>query len=248
MKKNNSKGILSGILGTILVILGVVAYAIVSSLICGALIKAKFGGEIACAILTLTPVGLGVAFVLYEAAFIMWQYKLSKESSKNGDEGEKAAKLFRLVLVGAICLSLLFALVSANVYTRLGEDSISKVVFVSTKEYRWDERCDVLRYTFSCDENGGLTFNVTMKDGEVVEILGAQTSLSDGFKEKYATDRVNLLQYVAELSEQFDSCEFIIDKKVVGAEFMEKYYKTEGSEIWAQIERIIASEVGQPTE
>lgn len=231
-----------------LVILGVVAYAIISSLISGVLIRSRFGSEVSCAVLSLTTVGLGVAFILYEIAFIMWQVKLSKESSKNGDEGGKMAKLFRLILVAAICLSLLFALVSANTFTRLDEDSISTVCFVTTKEYRWDSHNDVLRYTFACDANGGLTYSVMMKDGKVIDILGAQTSLSDSFREKYDTGRVNLLKYVADISEQFDESEFIIEKKIIGAEFMEKFYKTEGSEIWAQIERIITSEVvSEPT-
>lgn len=169
----------------------------------------------------------------------MWQVKLSKESSRSGDEGGKTARLFRIVLVAAICLSLLFALISANTYTKLGENSISKVCFVTQKEYKWNERNDVLRYTFACDASGGLTYSITMKDGNVIDIFGTQTSLSDSFKEKYETDRVNLLKYAADLSEQFDNCDFIIEKKVIGTEYMEKFYKAEGSEIWVQIERII---------
>ena len=248
MNKKKRNGLLSGILGTVYVILGVVAYAVVSSLLCGVLIRAKFGGEAACAILGLSTTGLGVAFVLYEAAFIMWQVKLSKESSRDGDVGGRAAKIFRIILVAAICLSLLFALISANTYTKLGEESISKVCFVTQKEYKWNERNDVLRYTFACDSSGGLTFSVTMKDGNVISILGVQTSISDSFREKYETEKVNLLKYVADISDQFDNCDFIIEKKIIGQEYMEQYYKTDGSDIWAQIERIIASEVGQPTE
>ena len=80
-----------------------------------------------------------------------------------------------------------------------------------------------------------------MKDGNVISILGVQTTISDSFREKYETEQVNLLKSVADISDQFDNCDFIIEKKIIGQEYMEQYYKTDGSDIWAQIERIIDS-------
>lgn len=243
MNKNNNKGCFSGILGTLLVILGVVVYAVFASFVSKLFIASRFGEDAACALLTLSLTGMGVAFVLYEVIFIMWQIKLSKITAQRDGDGRKFNTIFRIVTVVCICLSLLFSVISANTFVECREDSISKVCFVTTKEYRWDDRCDVLRYTFSCDANGGLTYNITMKDGEVVALLGTVSSVSNSFKEKYETDTMNFLKYAAELSEQFDRSDFIIEKKIIGAEYMKKFYKIEGSELWACIERIISDPV-----
>ncbi len=247
--KPKRNGFLSAILGTVYVVLGVVGYVIFSSLLNRLFIGARFGDETACAIMTLSITGIVVAFILYEAIFITWQIKLTKEASKEGDVGGGMKKLLRIVYIACISLSLLFAVISSNTFTELREDSISKVCFVTTKQYRWDEeRNDVLRYSFSCDESGNLTFNVTMKDGEVVEVLGGVTSISDSFREKYSADKVSLLKYAADLSEQLDNNEFnyIIDKKINSTtiENARKNYKgvEEKALIWEQIERIIGSE------
>ncbi len=237
----------SGILGTLLVLLGVVIHTVISSLISKAFIHSRFGDDTACAVLTLTVTNIVVAFVLYEAIFIVWQVRASQKASDKGNvslsEKKTMDKIVLIVLIACIVLSLLFAVINANTFTCLREDSISTVFFTTTKEYRWDERCDVLRYSFACDEGGGITFKVTMKDGEAFDLLGGVTSLSDSFKEKYSTDKVNLLSYVADLSEQFDNSEYIIEKSITSSsiENAKKYYegKEENVLIWEQIQRII---------
>ncbi|MBE6685283.1 MAG: hypothetical protein E7592_06500 [Ruminococcaceae bacterium] len=242
MNKKNNKGCASGILGTLCVILGVVAYAIVSSLLNRLFIGIKFGSDIACALLPMTLTGISIAFVLYEVIFVVWQVKLSQISSQKGDGNNKISKIFKFVTIGCISASLLFAIFSANTYTELREDSISKVCFVTTKEYKWNEKNDVMRYSFACDEEGGLTFKITMKDGEVINLLGSVSSLSDSFKEKFNTDKVSLLSYAAHLSEQFDNSGFIIEKNVSEASIKnaESFYKEKYPEIWKQIEIIIS--------
>ena len=241
MNKKNNKGCASGILGTLFVILGVAAYAILSSLLNRLFIGSRFGDGVACALLPLSLTGITVAFALYEVIFIVWQVKLSQIASQNGDGG-KIVKIFKIVTVACISASLLFAIFSANTYTELREDSISKVCFVTTREYEWADKSDVMRYSFTCDEEGGLTFKITMKDGEVIDLFGSVTSLSDSFKEKFNTDKVNLLAYAAHLSEQFDNSGFIIEKNVSEASVKnaESYYKEKYPEIWEQIEIIIA--------
>ncbi|MBR4032132.1 MAG: hypothetical protein IKJ07_05280 [Clostridia bacterium] len=241
MNKKNNKGCASGILGTLGVVLGVAVYAIISSLLNRLFVGIRFGDGVACALLPMTLTGLTIAFVLYEVIFIVWQVKLSQIASKNGDSS-KIDKIFKFVTVGCISASLLFSIFAANTYTELREDSISKVCFVTTKEYKWNEKNDVMRYSFACDEEGGLTFKITMKDGEVIELLGSVTSLSDSFKEKFSTDKVNLLAYAAHLSEQFDNSGFIIEKNVSEASIKnaESVYKEKHPEIWEQIEIIIS--------
>lgn len=240
MNKKNNKGCTSGILGTLCVVLGVAAYAIISSLLNRLFIGIRFGEDVVCALLPLSLTGITVAFVLYEIIFVVWQVKLSQIASQNGDSS-KIGKIFKVVTVACISASMLFAVFGANTYTELREDSISKVCFVTTKEYKWEDKNDVMRYSFACEEDGGLTFKITMKDGEVIDIFGSVTSLSDSFKEKFNTDKVNLLAYAAHLSEQFDNSGFIIEKNVTKAsiENAESFYKEDFPEIWEQIERII---------
>lgn len=239
MNKKNNKGCFSGVIGTIFVMLGVGAYAVISSLFNRAFVGEAFGNEIACGLMTKWLTGVGIAFILYEAIFILWEFDLLKKTKGNFDE-KKGKRILLAVALICISASLLVGVVFANTYIECREDSISKVCFAPTKEYRWDTRCDVLRYSLSCDQNGSLTFNITMKDGEVVELLGNVTSVSESFNNKYGTDKVNLLSYAAYLSEEFEASEFIIEKSISGKEYMEKFYNnSERAEIWACIERIL---------
>ena len=239
MNKNNNKGCISGVIGTVFVVLGVAAYAIISSLFNRIFVGKAFGNTVACGLMTNWLIGVGIAFILYEAIFILWEFDLIKKT-KNTFDDKKSKKILLIIALICICASLLVGVFCANTYIDCREDSISKVCFAPTKEYRWDTRCDVLRYALVCDANGSLTFNVTMKDGEVIELLGNVTSVSSSFGEKYNTGVVNLLSYAATLSEQFDNSGFIIEKTVSGKEYMEKFYNnSERAEIWVCIERIL---------
>ena len=215
--KKNNRGCFSGILGTLLVIVGVVAYAFMSSALNRAILGSKFGDGVAAAILPLSVVGLTVAFILYEIIFIMWQIKLGKPNDA------KTAKIFRLVAVGCICLSLLFAVVSSNTYTEMREDSIKKVCFVDTAEYRWDgERCDVSGYVLSCNSDGLVTYTVVMKDGERIELFGQVNSCSAAFIDKYG----DMYAYAAYLTESFEKSPFIIEGSAEGEEYLDAFYES----------------------
>ncbi len=237
--KNKNKGCVSGILGTLLVFAGVAAFAVLNSLLGRLFTSLRYGDEAVCTIFTFSMTAIGIAFFLYEIIFIMWQIKLTVTASGDQENAQRMSKAFKIVLPVCIALSLLVAVFSANTYTELKEDSISKVCFVKTEEYRWDEtRNDVSRYVFSCDENASLTFNIIMKDGEVISLVGGVNSLTDSFKEKYDTSNANLLAYAADLTEKFGSSGYLIDKKLEGAEHMEKY-KDNNPSAWIYIEKII---------
>ena len=237
----------AGILGTLLVLVGVVLHALISTFIYRVFISARFGDEVACALLTLTYTGFAVSFVLYEVIFIVWQVRTSQrvtDKSSCIDGGKKPLdKIVLWVMIGCILLSLIFSVFAANTFTELREDSISKVCFVATKEYRWDNRCDVLRYTLTCDQSGALNFSITMKDGEVIELLGTSYSHSDTFAEMYRTSEVDLLSYIADLTDAFDSSDYIIERSVnsVTIENAKTIYSNDENRalIWEQIQRII---------
>lgn len=228
----------SGILGTLLVLFGMVVYAVVSSLINGVFARARFADTAACALFPLTATSLIVAFVLYEAAFIVWQLKLAKTASDDGDSDGKLKKLSRLVLVLAIALSLLFSVFCANTYTQCGEKSIEKVCFVTTKEYRWDGRCDVLCYNLTCGEDGNATFTVLMKDGEVIDLFGTTNSVSDTFKERFDSSTVGLWSYAAYLAEEFENSGFLIEGRISGEGNLE-LIKEKSPEAYPYIKSII---------
>ena len=240
LNKNKNKGCFSGIIGTVFVVLGVATYAVISSLFNRVFVSSAHGDTVACALMTKWLTGVGIAFILYEAIFILWQFDILKKN-KSSDNNTKGKKIFLIVASACIATSLLVGVVLANIYVDCREDSISNVCFVTTKEYRWDTRNDVLRYSLSCDENGGLSFKITMKDGNIVDLFGHVTSISDSFREKYNADKVSLLSYAAYLSEQFDNSGFVIEKEISGVEHMTKAYKDKNPEIWTELERIIGN-------
>jgi len=229
-KDKKGGGCLSWLLGTLAVILGVAVYAVLSSLLNRWLIGARFGSEPACALLPLTMTGLTVAFVLYEAIFIVRLIRFGNEK-----DDAKAKRIARIVTVACICLSFVFAIFSANTFTELRGDHISKVCFTEIKRYEWTSRCDVQRYALSCDDNGVLAFTVTMKDGEKIELWSQVNSCTLAFNEDFD----GVYGYGAYLAEQFHKSEFIIESSVTGIDNMERIYKDSNPEIWAILERII---------
>ena len=180
--KNNNIGCFTAILGTLVVLLCTVVYAVISSLICNFTISTRFGQEIACAILPLSFTVISISFVLYEIIFI--SYELTKVK-KDAPDGASIKKAFRILAPACIAISLVLSVISANTYTKLGEDSIEKVCFAEYESYSWSERSDVMRYTLACSPEGNLTYTLTMKDGEKIELFGGKVSGSVSKKTSY---------------------------------------------------------------
>ena len=223
---------MTGILGTLVVIVATVVYAIVSSLINNLFVSLRLGESADCALLPMTMTGITVAFVLFEIVFVLW---LVKKGRKGSEDEKRTALIFRIALITALAASLLFACVGANTYTRLSDDSISKVVFIEQKIYKWNDKNNVMRYTLACSNEGRLSYTVTMKDGEKIELFGSVNSCTEEFIEKYE----NLYGYAAYLSNEFESSEnAIIEGRIIGAEYMEKYYKDTDSVIWKYLNQI----------
>ena len=232
-QKSKGLGCLSGIVGTLVVIVAVVVFAVVSSLINKLFIGIRLGESADCALLPLTITGLGVAFVVYEIIFILWHVKMGRKGS---DDEKRTARVFKIALIAGISVTLLFACIGANTYTRLSDDSISKACIVEYKSYEWRDKNNVMRYTLSCSAEGQLSYVVTMKDGERIELLGQVNSCTDEFINKYE----NLYGYAAYLSGEFESnTNAIIESKIIGAEYMEKFYKDTNPEIWKYLNEII---------
>lgn len=229
-QKKRGGGCLSWLIGTLLVIVGVVVYAVLSSFLNRWIIGSRLGNDVACALLPLSLTGLTVAFVLYEAIFIVRLIKFG-----NDKDDAKAKRVSRIVTAACICLSLLFAIFSANTFTKMDEDSITKVCFVETKTYQWTTRSDVQKYSLSCSADGVVSFVITMKDGEVIDLLGQVNSCTPEFTEKYG----DLYGYAAHLAQSFDGGQFIIEKSVSGIENMEKFYKDTNSPLWESLKAII---------
>ena len=228
MNKNNNKGCISGILGTMAVIIGVIVYAVTSSLLCRAFVGARLSDEPACALLTFLIPSIGITFVILEVIFVAWQIRLSKK----GGEGErKFNRIFKIVTICSISALLLLSVVSANTYTRLGSDTISKVCFAEYKSYNVDG--DISRCTLSCSADGALSYTVTMKDGEKIEFFNSVNAFAGGFQEKYD----NLFGYASYISEKL--ADNGLPTRIVGERYMEKYYKEDHAEVWKYLEAII---------
>lgn len=231
------KGFLSGFLGTILVLIGVVVLMVLTSLLANLVFSARLAGLTAVAILKLSVTGAIVYFILLEIIFFMWQISLAKKEDKNqsDEDKKKFSKICRAVYIGVSCAIVLFAVISVNTYTDCREDSISEKFFVTVKEYKW---ANVRSYSLVCDEYGALDFNVTMKNGKTFEILNTVTSCSDEFLQKYE----NMYGYAAYLSDEFDSHESYIEKRIVHADYAEAYYKEQYPEVWKYLKTIIGEE------
>lgn len=236
MSKNKTKnlGCLTTLLGTLVVLIATAVYAVISSLLCNLIISVRFSDKTACALLPLSFTVIGAAFVLFEIIFLLFELKKVKE---NETEGKKIKKLFRIIAPVCIGIAILMSIISANTYTKLTDTSISKVCFTEYKSYTWNDRNDVMRFTLACDENGNLTYTVTMKDGERIEIFGGVNSQSDSFAEKYG----NPYAYAAHITQQFRESEYIIDERITGQANMEKFYKEAYPEIWTHLESIISN-------
>ena len=242
---NNKKrgvGCGSAILGTLIVIGAVVVYGIVSLLLCNLFASLRFGNEVGGALMTFWLIGVGIAFVLGELVFVLGQIKLAMTASGKG-EGEKMSKIFRISLISAVALSFLLAIFSANNFTELKNDSISEVIFFTTNEYRWDkDDNDISSYSLVCDENGSLSFTVTVKGGKEISLLDSVNSLSEAFKKEH----VNCLGYAAHLTEAFKDNGLntieakISDSTIKNAEKLYRDSENEASKItWEMIERIL---------
>ena len=95
--KKSNKGCISGILGTLFVILGVIIYAVASSLVNRLVISWRLGGTVSGALMTNAFTGMTIAFVLYEAIFITWQVKLSRDAAGVPDEKGTMKRILRWV-------------------------------------------------------------------------------------------------------------------------------------------------------
>ena len=234
MNKNKTKnlGCLATLLGTLIVLIATALYAVISSLLCNLILSSRFADETACALLPLSFTVIGIAFVLFEIAFFLLFLGKAKESDT---ESKKLKKLFRIAAPICVGIALLLSVISANTYTKLTDTSISKVCFSEYKSYTWNDRNDVMRFTLACDENGNLTYTVTMKDGERIELFGSVNSQSNTFKEKYG----NPYGYAAYLTKEFRNSIYIIDERITGEEYMEQFYKETYPEIWTHLESII---------
>ena len=231
--KKNGIGIGSILLVTLAVILCTVVYAIISSLICNLLISARFSGVAACAILPNFVTLNFVAFVIYEALFIFISL-VKKEAF--GDKSTKLKRISRILVPLVLLATLLLAVINANTFTRIDEDSIDKVCFVEYKSYSWEDKGNIARYTLSCDSNGVLSYTLTMKDGERIDLLSGVLSSSDEFAEKFG----NIAGYAAYLSEELEKSDYIVEGRIIGVEYMEKFYKESRPETWVHLEKIIS--------
>ena len=226
--KNKNKGCLYGVVGTLLVLVGVLLYTLFSSLVNNLFFSMRYGDGEECVLLPYSYGGIIVAFVLLEVIFISWQLKIN---CKGSDNEKKFNRIFKIVLTVFLSLIVAVPLFTANTYVKINSESISKNCFVEYKTYNVEE--DIERCTLSCTQDGQLTFVITMNDGEKIELFGSVNSCGKGFIEEHE----NLYGYAANLSERLSRNG--LETSVHGEEYMKKIYKDTNSDVWKHLERII---------
>lgn len=233
--KKQGPGCGSGILGTLAVIGATGVYAVISILICRFVISARLGDSIGAGIIEYWVAGLIISFLIFEGVFLYWQVSSTMKAAGKAD-GNKTKRIFRIVIAAGLVLSFAVALFCANTYTEFGEISISKICFVTTKEYTWDkDNNDVYSYSLECDDSNSFSFKVKMKDGETITVVSITAVTQDGetqlqagslhtpsanFNEKYGTGGLSLLYYAREIAKQINENGHIIDRKIVGEEHL----------------------------
>ncbi len=227
--KKDNKGCLSGILGTLLVIIGVILYALLSSHLNKLLFSTRFGDSAECALLPMFIISIIAVFILLEIIFLSWQLKLWQKGS---DSEVRFNKIFKIILISSLSLILVFSTISFSTYTKLDDDGISSVFFAEYERY--DIESDVARCTLACSDNGQLTYTLTMNDGKKIELFGTVNSCGKGFIDKYES----MYGYAAHVTEKYVASSGL-PPRVIGAENMENTYKDAHPDIWKYLEMII---------
>ena len=195
--KSKKKGCLFLIVGSVLALIATGLYVLAVSLLTGAVIEARHGGEVAYALMKSVTPSYGVVMLCFYGILAIWYFTPTEEekkkqaaglapmlNEKQRDEGVSKKTLW-LITGGLLAAVLVTGAVAVNNYRLVTEDGIREYFFVETKSYEWKQ---VTSYTVDCEnDDDGLSVTFTMRDGKQYEILQGVNSATDTFKEKYTS-------------------------------------------------------------
>ena len=239
--KSNKKGCLFLIVGSILALIATGLYVLAVSLLTGAVIEARHGGEVAYALMKSVTPSYGVAMLCFYGILAIWYFSPTDEekkkplrgltpmlNEKQHDEGVSKRTLW-MITGGLLAAVLVTGAVAVNHYRLVTTEGIREYFFVETKSYQWKQ---VTGYTIDCEnDDDGLSVTFTMRDGKKYEILQGVNSATADFKEQYTS----VTHFAADLDQRM--VELQVPRNVRHMERAVSFYR--GSTLWPYVETLI---------
>ena len=239
--KSKKKGCLFLILGSILALIATGLYVLAVSLLTGAVIESRHGGEVAYALMKWVTPSYGVAMLCFYGILAIWYFTPTDEerrkqtgglapmlNEKQRDEGVSKRTLW-MITGGLLAAVLVTGAVAVNNYRLVTTEGIREYFFVETKSYQWKQ---VTGYTIDCEnDDDGLSVTFTMRDGKKYEILQGVNSATKEFKEQYTS----VTHFAADLDQSM--VELQVPRNVRHMERAVSFYR--GSTLWPYVETLI---------
>lgn len=251
--KNDKRGCLFLIIGTLLVLLAIGLYVLAVGRITAAVIGSRYGDAPVYAVMTAQIPCIVVAFILMDAVLIL-QYLPSEEDYADkrraapmlGQQtphsflgSKKAANILSAVLLLGVFVC---GAVSVNTYQLVTEDGIENRFFFRTSSYEWHQ---VSAYRVDCDDDKGLSVTYTMRDGKTFEITRGTISTTEAFDEKYSTPlttdpKESVLAFTVAMDVKMQ--ELQIPCNVTHLEKAVAFYRGSYPALWTHVRKLIRYE------
>lgn len=252
-KKKDGKGCLFLIIGSLLGVLLVGVFMVLTGQLTSAIVNSTMEGTVGYVMLTATEPCIMVASLLLFAILVVHylpdpeDIEKNKKSLSPEPSAAKAKKILgakpstwlaTLVLLLGLVLT---AFVSATTHRAVTEEGIQTTIcqFITTGEYEWKQ---VSSYKVDCDEDKGLSVTLTMRDGKKFEILQSSISAPRAFHEQYDCKEAFVLDLVTMLEEEYQ-----ITRNVSHIERAKAFYAAD-DELWPYVKQIIGYDELVPDE
>ncbi len=252
-KKNNGKGCLFLIIGSLAGVLALGLFIILTGQLTSVLVNSTMAGSVGYVMLTATEPCIMVASLLLFAVLVIHYLPDPEDSEKNKNAPSfdapapkrkkfLGAKLSTwLATLGLLLCVVLTALASATTYRSVSTEGIGSTFcyFFETESYEWKQ---VSSYKVDCDEDKGLSVTLTMRDGKKFEILQSSVSAPRSFHEQYECKEAFVLDLVTMLEEEYQ-----ITRNVSHIERTKAFYQGD-EKLWPYVKQIIGYDELVPDE
>ena len=209
--KKSGKGCLFLLLGSIVGVLLLLLFIVLTGQLTANIIKSALGGVEGYAMLTIQEGCIMVASLFLFAILVIHYLPDPEDYQKKNvftPETPKKKKILGAkpstwMLTGGLLLCVVFtAFVSATTYRTVSQEGISSTVcyFFKSETYDWEQ---VSSYRVDCDEDKGLSVTLTMKGGKKFEILQSPISTPPSFDSKYECKEAFVAELINFLEEEY---------------------------------------------
>ncbi len=211
--KKPGKGCLFLILGSIVGVLLLLLFIVLTGQLTANIINGTLGDVEGYAMLTVQEGCIMVASLFLFAILVIHYLPdpedYQKKNTFTPQEPPKKKKKFLgakpttwMATGGLVLCVILTAFVSATTYRTISQDGITTTVchFFKTETYDWEQ---VSSYKVDCDEDKGLSVTVTMKGGKKFELLQSPVSTPNSFDAKYDCKEAFIAELINFLEEEY---------------------------------------------